>query len=177
MKKITFKILLLVLLSVFGINAQSDTLKTFDKSQKDSDTVFVMQKSPWGAVLRSAIVPGWGQFYNGSYWKVPVVLGVSAWFIGNWISNNNLYIDYRDKYEEIRYSVSNDPNVSFYKQLYLKYRDFYRDQRDMFAIYMGIAYVLTLVDAYVDAHMFDFTVKEDFVTKSPYLNMSFRLGF
>jgi len=175
LKKITIKILFLVLISVFGLNAQSDTLKTIDNSQKD--TVFIMQKSPWGAVLRSAIIPGWGQIYNGSYIKAGVVWGVTGWFIYNWVYNNNNYTDYRDKYEGVRYSASTDPLVTYNKQLYLKYRDFYRDQRDMFAIYMGIAYALTLVDAYVDAHMFDFTVKEDFATKSPYLNVNFRLGF
>ena len=42
------------------------------------------------------------------------------------------------------------------------YRNFYRDQRDLFTIYMGITYLLQLVDAYVDAHLFDFTVQENY---------------
>ncbi|MBV6421778.1 MAG: hypothetical protein DAHOPDDO_03060 [Ignavibacteriaceae bacterium] len=128
-----------------------------------SDTGFVMQKSPWGAVLRSAIIPGFGQFYNESYWKIPVIWGVGALFISGWVHNNNLYKDYKDLFIETG------------NQNYLQYRDFYRDQRDNFAIYMALLYLLNLVDAYVDAHLYDFNVDEDLITGSSRLN--FRLYF
>jgi hypothetical protein len=39
---------------------------------------YKMKKSPWGAVIRTLIVPGWGQFYNEDYWKTPVFLGAAA---------------------------------------------------------------------------------------------------
>jgi hypothetical protein len=175
LKKTIFKILLLVFIANICIIAQTDSVKFLE--QKNDDTVFVMKKSPWGAVLRSAVIPGWGQYYNESYWKVPVVWGVTAWFVGNWIYNNNQYKDYGSKYNAVRYLSTTDPVTAYNKQLFLTYRDFYRDQRDLFAIYMGIAYLLTLVDAYVDAHMFDFTVKEDFITKSPFLKMNFKYSF
>lgn len=131
--------------------------------EEKTDTVFVMQKSPWGAVLRSAVIPGWGQLYNESYWKVPVVWGVAGWFVYNWIDTNNEYIKYRDLY------IESDQGI------YLSRRDFYRDQRDYFAIYLTLTYLLNLVDAYVDAHLFDFTVSEDFLTRTPQLNI--RLNF
>lgn len=152
--------------------AQQDTAKTTEKMQFDS--VFVMQKSPWGAVLRSAVLPGWGQIYNQSYWKAPVIWGLTAYLVGYWISNNKDYKTNRDFYSE-----NKDSKIVDYRLINraLTFREFYRDQRDMFAIYMGLTYILTLVDAYVDAHMFDFTVKEDFFTKSPYLKMSFKYGF
>lgn len=108
-----------------------------------------MQKSPWGAVLRSAVLPGLGQYYNQSYWKIPVIWGVNAWFIYNYTYNNNKYKDYQAQYIRVQ-----NPD-------YKANRDFYRDQRDQFAIYLGITYVLTLVDAYVDAQLFDFSVEED----------------
>ena len=57
-----------------------------------------MQKSPWGAVLRSAVLPGFGQFYNESYWKIPVIWGVGALLISGWVYNNNLYNDNKDLY-------------------------------------------------------------------------------
>ena len=121
-----------------------------------------MQKSPWGAVARSAIIPGWGQIYNESYWKAPVVWGVMGWFIYSWIDNNNKYKDYGNLY--LRYG---DNSVIDYKQ----YRDFYRDQRDEFAIYLVLAYFLNLVDAYVDAHLFDFSVDENFMTGTKMLKL------
>lgn len=115
-------------------------------SLNTNDSVFVMQKSPMGAVLRSALIPGWGQFYNESYWKVPVVWGALGWFVYGWIESNNNYTDYRDKY--LISGLQRDLSV----------REFYKDQRDLFAVYIGLTYFLNLIDAYVDAHLFDFEV-------------------
>ena len=124
-----------------------------------SDTTFVMEKSPWGAVLRSAVIPGFGQFYNESYWKIPVIWGVGALFISGWVYNNNLYKDNKILFID----TGND--------LYKRNRDFYRDQRDNFTIYLVLLYILNLVDAYVDAHLFDFTVQEDFITGASRVNI------
>jgi hypothetical protein len=107
-----------------------------------------MQKSPWGAVGRSAILPGWGQFYNESYWKIPIIWGLGAWFVYGWVQNNDDYKSNRDLYNETG------------TELYRQRRDFYRDQRDNFTIYLVLLYLLNLVDAYVDAHLFDFSIEE-----------------
>jgi len=124
-------------------------------NNQNSDTTFVMHKSPLGAVLMSAVIPGLGQIYNESYWKAPIIWGIGAWFIYNWDYNNDRY--------------------KFYKNLYLsnlnpRVRDIrtnFRDQRDLFTIYMALLYILNLVDAYVDAHLYDFTVEENFSTNQP----------
>ena len=150
-------VIVLVFISTF-VNGQDLTEET-----SPSDTTFVMQKSPWGAVLRSAIIPGLGQFYNESYWKIPIIWGVGALFISGWVYNNNLYKDNKNLFIET--------GINLYKNN----RDFYRDQRDNFTIYLVILYILNLVDAYVDAHLFDFTVQEDFITGSSRVN--FRVHF
>lgn len=36
--------------------------------------------SPKKAGIRSAILPGWGQYYNRKYWKIPIVWGA----LGSW---------------------------------------------------------------------------------------------
>ena len=64
------KILFLLFILISAAYAQD----TNDVKGKN-DTSFVMEKSPWGAVLRSAILPGLGQIYNQSYWKAPIVWG------------------------------------------------------------------------------------------------------
>ena len=126
-----------------------------------SDTGFVMQKSPWGAVLRSAIIPGLGQFYNESYWKIPIIWGTGALLISGWVYNNNLYNDNKELF------------ISTGQTIYQYRRDFYRNQRDNFTIYLVILYMLNLVDAYVDAQLYDFTIEEDLITGSSRLNFRF----
>jgi hypothetical protein len=154
----TIKIFLLFIILNFGLFSQQDTTAIQDTTTISSD-VFVMQKSPWGAVARSAIIPGLGQIYNESYWKAPVVWGIMGWFVYAWIDNNNKYIDYKNLYIQTGTSK------------YIDYRDFYRDQRDEFAIYIALTYFLNLVDAYVDAHLFDFSVGENYMTNTKMLNI------
>jgi hypothetical protein len=154
------KILFGFILFSININAQQDTTVVSDTS--NTLIKFEMQKSPWGAVARSAVIPGWGQIYNESYWKAPVIWGVMGWFVYVWVDNNNLYKDNQQLYIQ--------SGIVRYKQL----RDFYRDQRDQFAIYLFLTYFLNLVDAYVDAHLFDFSVEENNITGQNMYNLKVR---
>jgi len=161
----SLKILLLFLLLSLSVNAQE--IEDSSKTIEQSDSTFIMTKSPWGAVGRSAILPGWGQYYNESYWKIPLVWGVLGWFTYLYIENNDLYNEYRDLYSE---SLEDGVGDSYYKRA----RDTYRNERDKYALILGLSYLLNLVDAYVDAHLFDFDVTENPNTKEPQLNMRFR---
>lgn len=115
----------------------------------------VETKSPMGAVLRSAVLPGWGQFYNESYWKVPIVLGLSGWLIYGMISEHQQYIDYRDQYA----ATITEENPSGDLRL-KRFREFYRDNRDTYGWWLLVTYLLQLADAYVDAALFSFDVSE-----------------
>jgi len=163
--KIIVKSLILIFLFSSVLFSQQDTTlsEETDLSADRQDTIFVMEKSPWLAVLQSAVVPGLGQIYNESYIKAPIIWGAAALLLYGWIYNDDLYDDYSVLYQQ----TQNDR----YKDL----RTFYRDQRDLFTIYMGLLYLLNLVDAYVDAHLFDFNVEEDFFTKIPMFNL--RINF
>jgi hypothetical protein len=143
--------------------AKQDSLQNKADTTQDT-TAFVMSKSPMGAVLRSAILPGFGQIYTGSYWKAPVIWGIAAWLIYNWQYNNQQYK------QNLVYYGQYDP-LSNAGKGYLNLAKFYQDQRDLFAIYMGLTYILNLVDAYIDAQLFDFSVSKDPVTNSSMLNM------
>jgi len=145
--KIFYPALLIFTISV-NIYGQSEQLQT--ENVKSDTSNFVMSKSPWGAVLRSAIIPGLGQFYNESYWKIPVVWGAIGYLGYLWFDSNTNYKKYRDLY------LSNNTNLN-----YLDLRERYRDQRDLNAVFIGLAYFLNLVDAFVDAHLFDFDVSEN----------------
>lgn len=128
---------------------------SINKSSEFDSSQFIMKKSPWGAVLRSAILPGLGQFYNESYYKIPLVWGALIYLSTQWKNNNDSYLLYKELFNQSLQNNSNG-NSNYYKR-----REFYHDQRDLFAIYIGLAYFLNLVDAYVDAHFFDFEVSEN----------------
>lgn len=124
--------------------------------KKDTGTyTFKMTKSPMKAVLYSAILPGLGQFYNKSYWKIPIILAVEGYFVYEIVNNNNKYLDYRNAYAN-----SQTPLIPGGDQRLLLLREFYRDQRDQFYLYAGLTYLINIVDAYVDAHLFDFDVSD-----------------
>jgi len=167
LKNLTIKILLIFIL--FSASIYSQTADSIKTSQTLGDTVFVMQKSPMGAMLRSAVIPGWGQFYNESYWKIPIIWGVSGWFIYIWIKQNDNYKYYQDLYNKSLLETS-EGNI-YYKNL----RDSYRDDRDLFAVYLGLTYFLNLIDAYVDAHLFDFDIGVNNYTHKPELRIKFNL--
>lgn len=139
----------------------SDTLKSDSTAPKPVFKKFRMKKSPWLAVGLSAILPGAGQFYNQSYWKVPILLALSGYFAYMYNDNDKKYRDYRDQY-----AASQTPENLYQGDPNLKVlREFYRNQRNDFVWYFAIVYVINLIDAYVDAHLFDFTVKEDKLTR------------
>jgi hypothetical protein len=129
-----------------------------DSTRPGADSIhhaYRPRKSPGLAMLCSAIVPGAGQFYNQSYWKVPVVLGLGLYFASTWLDQNRRTEIYREKYAAGL--ASNDPS----SDLYLRERDFYKEQRDTFAWYFVILYFVNIADAYVDASLFDFDVGGD----------------
>ncbi len=116
--------------------------------------VYHPSKSTTVAMVLSAILPGAGQAYNGSFWKVPIVVGLGAYFISNWIDNNKLYYQYRDLYAASIITSGGNPQL-------LSVREFYKDERDSYAWYFLILYFANIVDAYVDASLYDFNVGGD----------------
>ncbi len=159
-----FAVLFLILIFAQSSSyAQSPTI--------DSDSVKMKYKSPTGAMLRSALVPGWGQLYNESYWKVPVMFGVftSLAYVANWYHLK--YVDYRGRYilstikyndiiaDPAKYPDLNENDIFVKTHNFNKTaREFYRDNRDIFIFYLAISYFLNIVDAYVDAHLYGFNV-------------------
>jgi hypothetical protein len=112
-------------------------------------------KSPGKAVLFSAVLPGLGQIYTKSYWKLPIIWGLGGYYIHEWTKYNNRYRDYRDQYKKsLESSSQGDLQIR-------NLRDFYRSARDSFAWYFGILYLANLVDAYVSASLYEFDVSDD----------------
>jgi hypothetical protein len=131
-------------------------------------------RSPGLALLFSAVVPGAGQIYTGSYWKVPVILGFGTYFTSQWLHYNRLTSEARDRYTA---SLLVDPAGD---RVQLSLREFYKDQRDAYTWYLAILYLLNLADAYVDASLYDFDVGEDLSVRlmpDERGRMTLRVGF
>lgn len=141
-------------------------------TKKSVKKEFHMKKSPWLAVLFSAAMPGAGQFYNQSYWKVPVFVGLTAYLGYEYYDNNKTYRNYRDQY-----AASQNLNPPYGDLSLQSLREFYRNQRDDFLWYFMIVYVINLVDAYIDAHLFDFNVREDKIESLRLIDKKFILNF
>lgn len=123
-------------------------------------------KVPSTAALYSTVLPGLGQAYNGKYWKIPVVytaMGVGVYSV---IWNQQNYDVFLEAY---RIRLSGGIDDYFYiltedTQL-ISWMDHYRNQRDMsILITIGI-YAFNILDAYVDAHLSDFTINKDLSMK------------
>lgn len=121
-------------------------------------------KSPTKASLYSAIVPGAGQVYNAKYWKVPVLYASigTALYIAKW--NNSEYLNYREAFE---YRTDEDEStVDEYINRYTEsnlvtIKNYHRKNRDLaYIISVGI-YLLNILDASVDAHLFNFNVNDN----------------
>jgi hypothetical protein len=124
----------------------------------------VHAKSGSLAMLFSALLPGAGQVYAHRYYTIPLFWGFGVYFSSVAIKANNQYLDYRGKFSE---SVRLDTAIARTGQLNQNEtnlkdaRDFYRDQRDEFILYLGLTYLLNIIDAYVGATLYDFDVSDE----------------
>lgn len=129
------------------------------------------KRSVWLAL----VFPGGGQIYNRKYWKLPIVYGgfVGCTYALNW--NNKMYKDYSQAYLDI---MDDDPNTKSYedflpinasitgqedrfKEIFRKRKDIYRRQRDLSIFCFIGVYLLSVIDAYVDAELSDFDITKD----------------
>lgn len=122
----------------------------------------VQQNRVQAATLLSAICPGAGQIYNGSFWKMPLIVGGFATFayIIDW--NNRGYVRYS---KAIELELDNDPETTSGFNMSVdqmkNYKKLYRRNRDLSIILTAAFYLLNVMDAHVDASMKDFDISED----------------
>lgn len=141
-------LLILCLLYCFDINSQELTKQI---------------KSPKRAAILSAGLPGLGQIYNKKYWKVPIIYAgilTSLYYIND---NNKKYKDYKGAYlNRLDNNPSNDTEYIEYNSMdLLTLKDFYRRNREISILCLFGSYIINILDASVDAHLFDYDISED----------------
>ncbi len=91
-------------------------------------------KSPKGAMIRSLLLPGWGQFYNGKWFKGVLIAGTEIGCVVNAAVMNRLA------------QQAADENERFY----------YKDSRNLSYWVLAGTILFGAADAYVDAHLANF---------------------
>jgi hypothetical protein len=119
-------------------------LRGSEEARSDSTTPPLEYRNPTGALLRSSVLPGWGQFYNDKPVKGIVMglaeTGLLAWLIAEHVAAE----DARDDYSE-----SGDPAD-------LERYETHRQTRLDLIWYTSAAWLYGMLDAYVDAHLYCF---------------------
>ncbi|NQX91495.1 MAG: hypothetical protein HRT74_05095 [Flavobacteriales bacterium] len=135
--------------------------QTEEKPKIVADTTFY-QHSPKKATILSAVLPGAGQIYNKKYWKAPIAWGGLAacvYFIND---NTKEYRFYREAYLAELDDDPNTVNTTGFNFLTVEARqEQFRRWRELSYICLAGVYVLQIIDANVDAHLFYFDVDED----------------
>lgn len=127
------------------------------------------------ALWLSFVIPGGGQIYNRKYWKLPIFYGgfLGCMYAFNW--NQQMYMDYSQAYLDIMDDNPNtnsyvdmfppsydiEGNISRFQTVFKNRKDRYRRWRDLSTFCFIGVYALSIIDAYVDAHLSEFDISPD----------------
>jgi hypothetical protein len=165
--------------------------------------------------MLSAVFPGFGQIYNRKYWKIPLVyagfggVGYAVAYNSRWYNRyTKAYQDFTDKipetasyldlirgakpedYDPVLHPGTYNPSQeSWIKDQLLARVDYFKKYRDL--SYIGIAawYIISILDANVDASLFDYDIGENLaLTMTPFqvslynftgvgINLSLKINF
>lgn len=137
--------------------SKTSVVESIEKANAPAKIV-VKKLNPTKAGLYSAVLPGLGQFYNKKYWKIPVVWGAVGVGAGIAIWNQNQYLKYREYYIAKLNGTPNefvDSNPRLDKIALANAQDRSKRQRDYAIAITGLIYILNIVDAVVDAHLYE----------------------
>lgn len=186
MRRTLYILLLLLPLTLYA--QHNEVYYAPDTTSTETDYQFYVDltKKPDAikAVWLGAILPGAGQIYNKSYWKLPIVYGA---FMGCGYAVSvmqNRYSGYKtaylDLYNDIQagtvtedatktyiavlpngYTLSRVGGASTWSNTLKTRQSTYRRYRDYSILATIAVYALSLIDAYVDAQLFDYDISPD----------------
>jgi hypothetical protein len=157
--------------------AESALLTVDSGSVQNLTSLKIQEKykpNPQKAVWYSALCPGLGQLYNRRYWKLPFIGAGVCGIVYAIRWNTRYYNAYTNAYRDI---LDNDPNTDSYIDLlprgtvvtntsYLttvlsNRQKKYRRSRDLSYVAAAGLYVISMLDAFVDAQLYDFDISPD----------------
>lgn len=133
------------------------------------------------ALLRSLVLPGWGQATNKEYWVMPIVYAAAAGGVFSFYVNNERYKYYKGALSDIVLGGETEVKVYPYVGIGLKQSkeligpftqaqiepvvNTYRRYRDLTVIVFAVGWTLQAVQANVSAHLKTFDMSDDISLK------------
>lgn len=162
------------LLTFYVGTAQNDSLSvegnsTTQKELKEKEYKPYNPLAPAKAAFYSAVLPGLGQAYNGSYWKIPIAyagLGTGIYF---YLRNDEQYDKYRNAYKDRLAGRTDIFKDRITTDGLIRAQEFYQKNKEISILVTVGVYILNIVDANVEAHLQQFNVNED-LTFQPKMN-------
>ncbi len=152
-------IIVIILVCSFKFMSAQDLITMNDTSAVNDS--YVNNHSPHKATMYSALIPGLGQIYNKKYWKLPVIYGLTGAFIYAFDFNNDRYNKYKNAYAEMSAGKITDFEGYTDEDILLRLKDSYERNRNLNVIVLAGVYLLQVVDATVDAHLYDYKITKD----------------
>lgn len=173
---IRISIIILLQMICFQQNTSAQDTVYFDNTLRHK-----FSPQPLKATMLAVALPGLGQIYNRKFWKIPLVyagFGSMVYFIGinssRYTTHMKAYQDFTDdipqtnSYLNIKgfseippsaYDRVKDPQgYQYYKDQMLRLIDYYKRYRDLSYIGLGAWYIASIIDANVDASLFNYDV-------------------
>jgi hypothetical protein len=152
--------------------AVADSLELGAQDSLVVDSIIIVEKKGWlkrdypspkKALIIGLVVPGGGQIYNKSWWKLPLVYGAMVGMGFTIDYNQSRYrrlrtaLDLKRKGEPHEFENTTIDNLQSLKNL----RDEYDKNTQLAYVGMFLVYSLQAVEAFVDAHLKSFDVEDD----------------
>jgi len=110
-------------------------------------------RSPSGALFRSVIFPGWGQFYNKKYLKAAIV------FLGEGSLIAGAVVEWR-RMNEHKKIFEALPDTNPLKTFEFNQYQYHKDNRNLFLWWTAGVIFISMWDAYADAQLSSFEKEE-----------------
>jgi hypothetical protein len=131
----------------YAQQSEPDSLMFKNKNNVHNDSTKAKSKSPKWAMIRSLVIPGWGQFYNNKKFKAALFFCAETALVVN-----SVYLN--QKYKESETELE---------------REYYITNRNISNWWLVGVILISMADAFVDAHLYEFDESADlsFVTINP----------
>jgi len=142
--------------SISAVTPKSE-MQIFSDIDSANAPIKITKYNPTKAGLYSAVLPGLGQYYNKKYWKIPIVWGAIGTGVGIILWNDKQYKRYRTAFvaelNGLPHEFSDINGIT--AEALGRTQDRAKRQRDYAIAVTGLVYVLNIVDAVVDAHLYE----------------------